>query len=333
MNLQDSLRLSSSRRSHRDASPARQNVHSKSIGCMSTIFQFLSKHNHRRRFLISGKKQEKESSNNFQPNSSSSDSPPRGGTATKNPRVSTCDVVLRSPTLPENMRSVYAFPPSPENYFHNQPALVARLMGLNEVPMIPGVKLSVAEKRRRLLGALEKCDEDLKALKKMIQVLTSVGDNNCKVACREKEESEPEEASCGVSTNSMVAEFTRSAWSVNTASNGGGLQQLKKRPGEEDNINISILDRIYTKEKKNDEKLFGLGIWGTKVMEETVKEVCRDIEWGQKREIRRIGMALQDFIFRDLIEDIVKDFRFSCINYHPDPPPLPLESCKRRLCF
>ncbi|WCJ28666.1 hypothetical protein M5689_010349 [Euphorbia peplus] len=327
MNRQDTLRLSSSssRRSHRDVSPAPQHVHPKSIGCMSTIFHFLSKHNHRRRFLISGEKQEKVQSsfNDSDPNSPAS--PPRQS-----------DVVLRSPTLPANMRSVYAFPPSPENYFRKQPDLVARLMGLNEVPMVPGVKLTVAEKRRKLLGALEKCDEDLKALKKMIQVLTTVGDSNCKVECREKEECQSEAASHGA-LNSPAAELTRPVVCGGTATNGGWLQQqLKKRPGEEDIINISILERTYIKGKKNNNENFGLGILGSKVMEESVNEVCRDINWGQKREIGRIGVALQDFICRDLIEEAVRDFGFSCFNFHDHDHPqplLPLESCKRRLCF
>ena len=61
---------------------------------------------------------------------------------------------------------------SPER-FRAPPALVARLMGLSDIPPLTTSELAVAEKRRRLLGALEKCDEDLKALKKIIDVVKS----------------------------------------------------------------------------------------------------------------------------------------------------------------
>lgn len=46
-------------------------------------------------------------------------------------------------------------------------------MGLGDTPPMTTSDLAVAEKRRRLLGALEKCDEDLKALKKIIDVVKS----------------------------------------------------------------------------------------------------------------------------------------------------------------
>lgn len=43
-------------------------------------------------------------------------------------------------------------------------------MGLEAVPASPD---SVAEKRRKLLGALQRCDDDLKALKKIIEAVRS----------------------------------------------------------------------------------------------------------------------------------------------------------------
>ena len=67
-------------------------------------------------------------------------------------------------------------------------------------------------------------------------------------------------------------------------------------------------------------------------MKESVEEVCKDIAWGEKREIGRIGLALQDHICRDLIEEIVTDlssFHF----YNNVYSSLPFEACKRRLCF
>lgn len=58
-------------------------------------------------------------------------------------------------------------------------------MGLEEIP--PPSPESATEKRRKLLGALEKCDEDLKALKKIIEAVSVAEDrrNLCAVTLRE----------------------------------------------------------------------------------------------------------------------------------------------------
>lgn len=93
-------------------------------------------------------------------------------------RLSCDDVVPRSPTLPAEIRRSNSVN-STENFPRTPPALVARLMGLEEAPqskplmsaLIPTE--SATEKRRKLLGALEKCDEDLKALKKIIDTVRS----------------------------------------------------------------------------------------------------------------------------------------------------------------
>jgi hypothetical protein len=77
--------------------------------------------------------------------------------AMRNPKLS-CEVP-RSPTLPAEIRRK-----SSENV-RETPALVARLMGLETLPVSPE---SVVEKRQKLLGALQRCDEDLQALKKII---------------------------------------------------------------------------------------------------------------------------------------------------------------------
>uniref|UniRef100_A0A0A9DHX5 DUF3741 domain-containing protein n=1 Tax=Arundo donax TaxID=35708 RepID=A0A0A9DHX5_ARUDO len=93
-------------------------------------------------------------------------------------RRRSCDAP-RSPTIvPEHRRASCDSPrPSP-------PAIVARLMGLEESalpspaaaaprplptrPPPPPPLETAAEKRRKLLGALEKCDEDLKTLRRII---------------------------------------------------------------------------------------------------------------------------------------------------------------------
>ncbi|KAF8683940.1 hypothetical protein HU200_044888 [Digitaria exilis] len=104
-------------------------------------------------------------------------------------RRRSCDAP-RSPTIaPEHRRSSCDSPRPPP------PAIVARLMGLEESappspaaapappprpvvvlptrpppppPAAPATPETAAEKRRKLLGALEKCDEDLKTLRRII---------------------------------------------------------------------------------------------------------------------------------------------------------------------
>ena len=68
-----------------------------------------------------------------------------------------------------------------------------------------------------------------------------------------------------------------------------------------------------------------LAMWSSKAMIKSVDEVCKDVTWGEKRELGRIGLALQDYICRDLIEEIVREL--GCFYT------LPFEACKRRLCF
>lgn len=88
--------------------------------------------------------------------------------------------VPRSPTLPAKIRRSNSV--NSQQNSRAAPALVARLMGLEEATstmstMTKAMQLpdysSAAEKRRQLLGALEKCDQDLKALKKIIDAVRS----------------------------------------------------------------------------------------------------------------------------------------------------------------
>ncbi|XP_021674601.2 uncharacterized protein LOC110660562 isoform X2 [Hevea brasiliensis] len=300
MNQQDPLLSSSSRREIP--------LSTRSIGCMSGIFQLVCKYHNRRRFLTSKKEPQKNVF--FSPAMSSSSQP----SCSSPPQEDTIHhLVPRSPTLPAEMRA-------------SQPALVARLMGLNDIP----AAAIAAEKRRRLLGALEKCDEDLKTLKKMIEVVKSVGDRGDKIQVYYRTGDKLKTAS----PVSVVDEFTRSAFcgysKRHNTNIGKAPQQRKRKVGDEDITSISLVDRIKSEIMIPSERSENLAspIWSSTAMVESVNEACKDIEWGQRREIGRIGLALQDYIFRDLIEEIVREMGFCCIC-----PPLPLESCKRRLRF
>ncbi|XP_061964503.1 uncharacterized protein LOC133688882 isoform X2 [Populus nigra] len=175
MKGQDPLVSSSSRR---ERSPAPEKIRSKSIGCMSGIFQFVYKYHNRRRCITFGKRHEKDivvtspkpTTPSSQPSSSSSPSSSSTSLEQENKVLQRLpsDMAPRSPTLPTGILRR-----SPES-FRAQPAPVARvLMGLGDIPPMTTAELALAEKRRRLLGALEKCDEDLKALKKIIDVVKS----------------------------------------------------------------------------------------------------------------------------------------------------------------
>ena len=131
------------------------------------------------------------------------------------------------------------------------------------------------------------------------------------------------------------------------------IRHQKKKPGEENFIGRSIFDRITYESLQrkpiistdiacNVERPHAMSLpppyssptppWSNKAMKDSVEQACKDIAWGEKREIGRIGLALQDHIFRDLIEELVIDlgsFHFFISNVNS----LPFEACKRRLSF
>lgn len=77
------------------------------------------------------------------------------------------------------------------------------------------------------------------------------------------------------------------------------------------------------------ENAIGSPLWASKAMIDSVNQVCNDMAWGERREIGRIGLALQDFICRDLIEEIVGELAsFSLCMYS-----LPFQACQRSLRF
>ncbi|KAF5475656.1 hypothetical protein F2P56_007436 [Juglans regia] len=368
MKKPDQTRLSSS--SYRE-NIAPETLHSKSIGCMSGIVNLVSKYHNRRKFLTFGKKQEKINaiSSPAKPKPASSvsttqaspsvvlqeQSAKEGEDAAVDLRKLSSDM-QRSPTLPAEMRRSKSSNSS--QHFRNPPALMARLMGLEGMPE------SAAEKRRKLLGALEKCNEDLNALRKIIESvqfserLKSTdagqhvdGETNRLKRCSEFNNGEQQQPS----PVSVLDEFTPSPSSTTGQychsgrhANGSRLvlqqhqKQLRKKPGDQEETTkiyfndrmINITTETVVVERKVSDNVVGSiisSIWNSKAMIESVEEVCRDIDWGKRREIGRIGLALQDHICRDLIEEMVGEMQQGCccmLQYA-----LPLEACKRRLCF
>lgn len=72
-------------------------------------------------------------------------------------------------------------------------------------------------------------------------------------------------------------------------------------------------------------------------MKECVIEVCQEVEWGQIQQVGRIGLLIQDFILKDLIDEIIKDLGFCSYFDHVcsgiSSFILPFEACKKQLCF
>lgn len=355
MKRQDSSLRSASSRGENGT----ENLHAKTVGCMSGIAHFLSKYHSSRKFLTFGRKQEKNGAGSSSRISKSStaiqaSTPPmlgqvKNGDKSIYLRRFSCNIP-RSPTLPAEIRRSNSVDP-PENS-PIPPTLIARLMGLEQA-LAPQVmpKTVVPEptstnKRQQLLGALEKCDEDLKALKKIIDAVRAAdGLRSPAVVKRMEAIGDKKKRFYGANSKclefgtehpspvSVLDESTRSPFSNHQhyrkqVLNYGRAQpqQQRKKPGEEDfiNINPSIIDKITTESVEASSSPL---IWNSNAMRESVEEVCRDIAWGERREIGRIGLALQDHICKELIQEMVTEMGYSCVYS------LPFEACKRRLRF
>ncbi|KAF5747907.1 hypothetical protein HS088_TW05G00637 [Tripterygium wilfordii] len=336
--------------SRREGSP--ENLHTKSIGCMSGIFQLVYGSNQSRRFLTFGKRQENNAVSSPKKSVNNSVANIEAEISKEENKISTiqrfsCDVP-RSPTLPAEIRRSNSVN-SPEN-FRAPPALVARLMGLEEGPVM--TPESTVEKRRKLLRALERCDEDLNALKKIIEVVK----NNVSAAGG-GDSGDEKIKRCSSSPvvvshhrHVVLDEFARCAVSGGDAKRHANArvmtqqqQQRQQRkiikPVEEGIGNNIFTEKLMPTEwieaktsnihsSNIDEDYYEM--WNDKVMIETVNEICRDIDWGEKREIGRIGLALHDRIWRDLVDEIVRDMK-CFVEVHSCS--LPLEACRKRLRF
>ncbi|KAL8489126.1 hypothetical protein ACS0TY_025142 [Phlomoides rotata] len=340
--------------------PPPETHHAKTIGCMSGIFQLFSKYQNPNKRLTSGKKQDKRKPSS--PTSSVKDSVPPKNSQSLIGEVKIesqnfdgnrlkCGIkVPRSPTLPPEIRRSSSANSTGNSRTPPSSSLVARLMGLEEIGAAAktrGIEEDpLTEKRQRLLQALEKCNEDLEALKRIIKAVQTAdvrlqplprdhsGDGNagslaakpCMEKCTDAVAEEP---------NVPVEESPNSP--LGTVQNTGALwvpQQRKptaaKKPGEDDEPIAKLVGKSTIMESSvvTRREATMAPPWSSRAMIESVEEVCNDIAWGEKREMGRIGIVVQDHVCRELIEELVKDLNsYSLIHS------LPLEACKRKLCF
>ncbi|KAL9665458.1 hypothetical protein QQ045_020878 [Rhodiola kirilowii] len=272
---------SSSSSSIRRESPPKT-CNSTTFGCMSGIFRLFSNHySARRKFLTFGKKKEIRSSNETESQQQSRSTEIDRRFSIESPR---------SPTLPQAIRG--------------QSSSVA------------------AEKRMLLLGALAKCDEDLRELRKIIEELKSHSSAVDREDVVKPAMMPPKvrddlvtEISSGEQPSpvSVLDELTRSPPSSRCARRslqyGSCLQQqqIRKRHEEEFLFLGDLHLKSIQRAAHHGNNLGSSSLWCSRAMVETVEKACSEIAWGEKREQGRIGMALQDQIYRDLIEEIVKD--------------------------
>ncbi|KAL0453308.1 UNVERIFIED_CONTAM: hypothetical protein Slati_1308900 [Sesamum latifolium] len=365
---QESSLSTSRRQAAASTTPPPETHHAKGIGCMSGIIHLFSKYQNPNKRITFGRKQEKS-----KPSSSPAKAKGSSIPATKNlakedkiekqafdtsKRV-TCEVkVLRSPTLPPEIRRSTAAS-SPENS-RTPSSLVARLMGLEDTapaarrPAFDGDPL--IEKRQRLLQALEKCNEDLEALKRIIKAVQTAdvriqpphppapkrslpGAGNDAKPCIKKctfvtaeEQNIPASdlARSPLGSFSIVHNTTIAAGTTRAVPHQRKPTAAKK-PGEDDEPIAKLHNHPTITESSvlvRWQAAASQPVRSSRAMVESVEEVCRDIAWGEKRG-GEIGLALQDQLCRELIEEVVKEL----VKPSGNVQPLPLEACKRRLCF
>ncbi|XP_011070026.1 uncharacterized protein LOC105155777 [Sesamum indicum] len=365
--------LSSSRRQAAavavSTTPPPETHHAKGVGCMSGIIHLFSKYQNPNKRLTFGRKQEKSKPSSpakakgspipATKNSAKEDKIEKQ-TSDTSKRVLKCEVkVLRSPTLPPEIRKSTAAS-SPENA-RTPSSLVARLMGLEDTtpaarrPAFDGDPL--IEKRQRLLQALEKCNEDLESLKRIIKAvqtadvriqpphpaapkrgLPSAGNDakpcikSCTFVTAEEQNIPAGDLARSPLRNFSVAHNTTIAAGATRATPQQRKPTAAKKPGEDDEPIAKLHNHPTIMESSllvKRQAAASRSVRSSRAMVESVEEVCRDIAWGEKREVGRIGLVLQDQLCRELIEEVVKELVKPSRNVQP----LPLEACKRRLCF
>eukprot|EP00268_Persea_americana_P013263 TRINITY_DN15786_c0_g3_i1.p1 TRINITY_DN15786_c0_g3~~TRINITY_DN15786_c0_g3_i1.p1 ORF type:complete len:368 (-),score=70.22 TRINITY_DN15786_c0_g3_i1:11-1114(-) len=357
--------------SRRETTLENQQPVAKKIGCMSGIFHLLHNHHpllHRKRLTSSSGQKDKTVISPIKPNkppeSNSTTDPPEKRPSAPDLRRLSCDVP-RSPTIPAEIRRSKSVN-SQEN-FRRTPALVARLMGLEEIPPHSPPESSTEKRRKLLLGALQKCDDDLKALKKIIDAVQVAEDRRRFEKVRKESlkqfvlgsrykgrtgskdldggDSTMEEKRCSDVTAeqeqpspvSVLDEISSPSERSSCNSSDKGGYRLK------DDISGSFFHRITVESlpkftlRKGDEPIEhfsspkSIKQWPrsrcSKAMVETVNEVWKDGIWEERGELGRMGVVLEGDIFGELVEEIVRELGCYCKRT------LPLEACRKRLRF
>ncbi|XP_073047255.1 uncharacterized protein [Primulina eburnea] len=332
--------LSSSRRLAATP-PLQESRRAKPIGCMSGIFQLFSKYQNSSKRLTFGRKREK-----CRPTSPAKDrdkskkdplsSAKEDKTGSQNLGLSVEINFPRSPSIPPEIRLPNVAVKSPENP-RTPSSVVERLMGLGDIVKRPALEETdtISEKRRQLIRALEKCNEDLDGLRRIIRAVQA---NHVPVAAKRDLPGSGDEDSCenpcmencaavGAEARISVSGFAEGQNTVcltaKTPASFLTHSKPSKKPGEDD---AELMTAILMRSRRSPPIATTSRRSTSSPKARTIEEVCKDIAWGEKREMGRILVVLQDYICRDLVEEVVKELKSCRIHYS-----LPLEGCKRRL--
>ncbi|KAF6163877.1 hypothetical protein GIB67_024732 [Kingdonia uniflora] len=267
--------------------------------CMSGIYRLISRFYQRRKFLTSSESQKPKQKEDKLVIS----------LPDKNTYLEKC--VNRSPTIPPEIRV-----PQPE------------------------------EERRKLLEALQKCDEDLNSLKEIIESVRSSGnfeaystvnnerndtwkDNN---GCDEMKMGQNgtdlnEEQPSPVSVLDEISSTATSPSSTTAEDGEKNVEKLNKAPFL-NKIMTEALPKLRDYKRLHTNSLSSPYCSSYNAKIECVNEIWETCLWEERRELSRIGVDLEDYLFRELIEETVKDLG-CCYMYSV----LPFDACRRRLCF
>ncbi|KAK1365928.1 hypothetical protein POM88_041489 [Heracleum sosnowskyi] len=314
---QDSALSSSRRVMSVPPPPNDHHHHAKSVGCMSGIFHLLSRHRHRRKFLTSGKNQEK--------------------------------VAQRPPSAKHDHRTNQHAISKVSS--HESPTVEAEN---NNSSVENNINAISWEERRKLKFDLERCDEDLKELKMIIESIrysdcdrsplppsVVVVDENCGRR-RDDEHNKFSKMNEHTSPVSVLDELTRaplisSIYSRETTTRNGRMPTPQPQRGMPRKKDEATYESLFVQKvmiesvRAKREAVLSPPPRTSKAMIESVVEVCNDIASGEKREVGRMGLVIQDHICRDLIEEFVKDLGHSFNSRNICS--LPFQACKRKLCF
>ncbi|MCD7454019.1 hypothetical protein HAX54_023260 [Datura stramonium] len=156
-------------------------------------------------------------------------------------------------------------------------------------------------KRRKILQALEKCNDDLESIRKIINSLKRVSQIG------DAMKPSPSPLLCNFHNECIIQQRKP----VGRIKRLGAYEAVDKFTNNAPLIHMKPVATMSC----------------SKAMIQSVEEVCNETVWGQKREVGRIGLILHDHICRDLIEELVKEMNLLYLRS------LPFIACKKRLFF
>ncbi|XP_010525528.2 PREDICTED: uncharacterized protein LOC104803305 [Tarenaya hassleriana] len=188
--------------------------------------------------------------------------------------------------------------------------------------------------RMNLVGALEKCDRDLEELRRTIDAIKTTFLHSQKLPPpTEPRRFKPSDAG---DVLSQQGEPEKDTTKEDKTDNSSSIHLIKT------DFNVGLVKPNIVMPKTS-----GPVVRKPRTsMVDSVIQVCDDVAWGQRREVGRIGLALQDHICRDLINETVRELSGDFSSPAPavycggggrhrrrGSASLPFDACRKRLVF